>query len=353
MEGAQEMMKEGQVLAVLNPWGRDPDQEFGSEVPDPGAVGHAPINYHAYAACTGGGFFRDVRKALASSRYILLVLRRELQVCRKVLEELKKEGAVVAVTVKEAGWHQVASLMKNPRRIRDFFRICELADGAVASTPDLAGIFLGAGMEDARVKFIPTPYPVEYDAWNFSREIKERKGIFIGTREFLVPSRQHWNAVCLAKRLQNETGAGVTVYNHDNNRGRRMLGGVPGGVADWVCIHKKEPYQVYLERMAGHRIVWQLDHSRVPGQVAGDALLCRIPCVGGDGAIERIAFPEWNGHGRNVEELLEIARRLLTDDAFYAESVQKIWDLKASMLSFQAGAAQLRAFYGELERMRR
>lgn len=42
--------------------------------------------------------------------------------------------------------------------------------------------------------------------------------------------------------------------------------------------------------MARHKIVLQLDRSHVPGQVAGDALLCRIPCVGGDGAIERITF---------------------------------------------------------------
>ena len=43
-------------------------------------------------------------------------------------------------------------------------------------------------------------------------------------------------------------------------------------------------------RDARHKIVLQADKSAVPGQVAGDALLCRMPCVGGDGAIDRLAF---------------------------------------------------------------
>ena len=38
-----------------------------------------------------------------------------------------------------------------------------------------------------------------------------------------------------------------------------------------------ESYPDYLREVARHKIVLQLDRSRVPGQVAGDALLCRMP----------------------------------------------------------------------------
>jgi len=34
---------------------------------------------------------------------------------------------------------------------------------------------------------VPTPYPVEEAAWNFSHAVTERKGVVIGTREFDVP----------------------------------------------------------------------------------------------------------------------------------------------------------------------
>ena len=49
-------------LTVLNPGGRDPEQQFHS-VPAPGEGAHPPINFHAFAACTFGAFHRDTRRA--------------------------------------------------------------------------------------------------------------------------------------------------------------------------------------------------------------------------------------------------------------------------------------------------
>ena len=70
---------------------------------------------------------------------------------------------------------------------------------------------------------------------------------------------------------------------------------------------KWKSYPDYLRDVAKHKIVLQLDCSHVPGQVAGDALLCRIPCVGGDGAIERIAFSKTCGEGRTIDEIASMA----------------------------------------------
>ena len=51
-----------------------------------------------------------------------------------------------------------------------------------------------------------------------------------------------------------------------------------------LTVHNREDkYVDYLRVMAAHKIVFQLDTSFVPGQVAGDALICRLPCVGGNG----------------------------------------------------------------------
>jgi hypothetical protein len=101
------------------------------------------------------------------------------------------------------------------------------------------------------------------------------------------------------------------------------------------------PYPVYLQRLAAHRLVLQFDHSTVPGQVAGDALLCGLPTVGGNGATERIILPELNGYGRNFRTLLECARRLLHEDDFYQLQVRKMKELAAAHLSFQVIRAQL------------
>ncbi|MCA1660041.1 MAG: hypothetical protein LC642_05840, partial [Verrucomicrobiaceae bacterium] len=89
----------------------------------------------------------------------------------------------------------------------------------------------------------------------------------------------------------------------------------------------------------------QLDTSFVPGQVAGDALLCRVPCVGGNGAIDRLAFPDSCGFNRSVGEIGQIAANLLTDSNRYEQNVANIETVASEHLSFKAGAQQLRAFF--------
>ncbi|PYK07829.1 MAG: hypothetical protein DME61_11845, partial [Verrucomicrobia bacterium] len=51
-------------LTVLNPGGRDQEQQF-HKLPGPGEGAHPPINFHAFAACTLGAFHRDARRAIA------------------------------------------------------------------------------------------------------------------------------------------------------------------------------------------------------------------------------------------------------------------------------------------------
>jgi hypothetical protein len=103
-----------------------------------------------------------------------------------------------------------------------------------------------------------------------------------------------------------------------------------------------------LCEVAKHKIVLQLDRSRVPGQVAGDALLCRIICVGGDGAIERIAFPNFSGEGRSFEQLGAIARELLQNTNARATAVVESQWRALERLSFPAVRKQLASFFAKL-----
>src|SRR5205085_12174180 len=139
----------------------------------------------------------------------------------------------------------------------------------------------------------------------------EQSGIFVGTREWNVPSRNHLAALLLARQLCQATGEPITVVNLDGYKGRRLLGELNFPEGKLQVIEKWKTYPDYLRDMAQHKIVLQLDRSNVPGQVAGDALLCRIPCVGGDGAIERIAFSKRGGEGRTINELASMASDLL------------------------------------------
>ncbi len=324
-------------LTVLNPGGRDRAQDFssGSNRPDDGE--HAPVNFHGYAACTGGSFEREVARAIAARRPVLLLLRGDFKETQRALRQLQKEKLPVAVSLKETGLHQIAQQLADPARAERFREIVQAADGCLAATPD-ALAFYGRG------KFIPTPYPLDDARWDFSRSLGERRGIFIGTREWKTPSRHHLAALVLASDL----GKPITVFDEEPKRCRKILGGMGVPRDSLRILEKRLPYRDYLAEMARHRFVLQADKSSVPGQVAGDALLCRLPCVGGDGAIERIAFPATCGHGRSLGELSALAERLLSEPNFCEEVVSRSQDLASAHLSFAVVARELEEFFAKL-----
>src|SRR5438309_2799833 len=299
-------------LTVLNPGGYDPEQQFRG-VLAPGEGAHPPINFHAFAACTHGAFHQNPRHAIVENTPVLLLLRGDFRASERTLGDLKKHGRTVVVSLKETGLHQIAQQSCDRARLSRFMKILAQADGCIATTPEAAEIYRRARCkhDPATVAFIPTPYPIEDRQWNFSVPPDEQAGIFIGTREWDVPSRNHFAALLVARQLCEVTGEPVTVVNLDGRRAGRLLSELKFPDGKLRVIEKRKPYADYLREIARHKIVLQLDRSRVPGQVAGDALLCRTICVGGDGAIERIAFAKFCGEGRTSEQLSTIALELL------------------------------------------
>jgi hypothetical protein len=145
----------------------------------------------------------------------------------------------------------------------------------------------------------------------------------------------------VARELCQTTGESVSVVNLDGYKGRRLLGELNFPKGKLRLTEKWTAYPDYLRDVARHKIVLQLDRSHVPGQVAGDALLCRIPCVGGDGAIERIAFSKTCGEGKTISEIGSTALDLLKNAALRAAVVAESQALARERLAFQAVRSQL------------
>jgi hypothetical protein len=322
-------------LTVLNPGGRDLEQDFSSGASPPNHDEHAPVNFHGYAACTRGIFQREVARAIDAGQPVLLLLRGDFKDTQRALVELKKRRIPVAVSLKETGLHQIAHQLSDPKRAERFRSIIEAADARLAATPE------GVAFYGRDARFIPTPYPMTDAHWDFSHPLGERKGIFVGTREWDVPSRNHLSALLLAANL----GEPVTTFDEDPRRCRKVLSALGQPADDLRILERRLPYRAYLTEMARHKIVLQADKSAVPGQVAGDALLCRLPCVGGDGAIDRLAFPRLCGYGRSLGELRDIAVRLLGDAKFYREVIDESQQLARERLSFENVAKELTQFY--------
>jgi hypothetical protein len=318
-------------VAVFNPGGRDAEQLFPDAAGTPDNRVHAPVNYHAYAACTSGGFFRDGTRIPEECQHVILLLRRDLKPAIKALRELKARGKVVAVSWKESGIHQIARQLDDASALALFREVCAQADAALSSTADLVPLYQEAGARAA--SFIPTPYPVDDFRWDFSRLLTERSGIFIGTREWDVPTRNHAAAMIRAVGL----GVPVTVCNIDGRAGRKKLAAL--GSSNLRIIDGRLPYTEYLEEMSRSRLVFQRDASSVPGQVAGDALLCRMPCVGGNSAIEQLVF---TGDG-DIE-------RLLRDDDAWRAAVEASQAHALAKVSYRAVAQRLADFFSSLSR---
>src|SRR2546426_8954898 len=337
-------------LTVLNPGGRDLEQRFDT-VPAPGEGAHPPINFHAFAACTLGAFHFNSRRAIAENTPVLLLLRSDFHASERALVDLKKRGRAVAVSLKETGLHQIAQQLCDRAKLSRFMKIVARADGCIATTPEAAEIYQRARWkhDPSTVAFIPTPYPLEDEQWNFSVPPDKHTGIFLGTREWDVPSRNHFAALLVARQLCEATGEPVSVVNLDGFKARRLLWELRFPEEKFRLIEEQKPYPDYLRVVARHKIVLQLDRSRVPGQVAGDALLCRIASVGGDGAIERIAFPKTCGKGQTIDQIASIALELLKNADSRAAIVAESQQRALERLSFQAVRSQLAKFFAQLD----
>ena len=336
-------------LTVLNPGGRDPEQHFRDGA-GPVEQGHPPVNFHGFAACTRGFFHHDTQRAIVEETPVLLLLRGDFRTSERALGKLKEHGLTVVVSLKETGLHQIAQQLCDRAKLRRFMKIVAQADGCLATTPEAAQIYSRARgkCDPATVAFIPTSYPLEDRQWNFSVPPDQQSGIFVGTREWDVPSRNHFAALLVARQLCEATGEPVTVVNLDGYKARRLLAELKFPVGKFRVIEEEKSYPDYLREVARHKIVLQLDRSRVPGQVAGDALLCRIVCVGGDGAIERIAFPRTCGEGRTIDEITSIALDLLKNTSSRAALVVESQWRALERLSFPAVRAQLSEFFARL-----
>jgi hypothetical protein len=336
-------------LTVLNPGGRDPQQQF-HRVPAPAVRGHAPINFHAFAACTLGAFHCDARSAIAEGTPVLLLLRSDFRGSERAFADLKTQGRSIAVSLKETGLHQIAEQLRDPRKLSRFIKTVGEADGCIATTPEAAEIYrsVRSRRDPSTVEFIPTPYPIGDQQWNFSVSRAEQSGIFVGTREWNVPSRNHLAALLAARQLCAATSEPITVVNVDGNRGKRLLGTLNFPERKLNLIEQWESYPDYLRSVARHKIVLQFDSSHVPGQVAGDALLCRIPCIGGNGAIDRIAFPKSCGEGRTTSEIVSTALNLLKNPDLRETIVRESQAHARERLSFEAVRSQLAKFFTRL-----
>lgn len=306
-------------ITVLNPGGTDAAQSFSDYAGEPGSA-HAPVNFHGYAACTAGNFETDAVAAIRLQRPILMLIRRDMKAGLRAIEKINASRLPVAVALKESGSHQFSYQVDSAKQLALLKKILGLADAVISPTEALIPVYraLRPGKPPESVCFLPTPYPFDDPRWDFSIPFDQRRGIFIGTREFKTMSRNHLAGLIVISGLAKRLEQNVSVINVDGRQTDLMLNEL-----DLECqVETVMDYTDYLRCMAGHRVVFQLDQSMVPGQVAGDAGLCRSVAVGGNGSIDEILFPDFSARGQDRLEILAKTEQLLVDDDYYLNALQ-------------------------------
>lgn len=302
-------------LDVVNPWGRDAPVDWRSGLTPPGAPGHPPINYWAWAAATGGRFHQTPDTVDASADAVVVLLRWRGLANLRAVRQLKARGLRVFVSWKESGTAQIDHQLRFPWQRWLHRRVLAACDGAFAATEPGIRHYVAYGLPEACVRFVATPYPFDEPGWDFAQANGARSGIVVGTRQFEPASRRHAEALRLAGRIARASGSALTVFNLEGSAGRDRVLAATGSVPAIRWIERRLPYPEFLQELARHRLVIQRDAGWVPGQIAGDALLCGIVNIGGNGAVQRLAFPSL-AEPEADEALLEAAAvRLLGDDA--------------------------------------
>lgn len=329
-------------LDVVNPWGRDAPVDWRGGLTPPGAPSHPPINYWAWAAATGGQFHQTPDTVDASADAVVVLLRRRGLANLRAVRQLKARGLTVLVSWKESGSAQIEHQLRFPWRRWLHRRVLAACDGAFAATEPGCAHYQNYGLPPERVRFVATPYPFDEPGWDFALAIEARSGIVVGTRQFDPPSRCHTEALQLAGRIARATGTPLTVFNLDGEAGRSRALAATGTVPALRWIEQRLPYAAFLQELARHRLVIQRDAGWVPGQIAGDALLCGIVNIGGNGAVQRLAFPAL-AEPEADEALLEAAAiHLLGDDAAYRlEAAQARQRAERAGLSYAGFRAEL------------
>jgi len=338
-------------ITVLNPKGKDPEQHFRDFAGEVDPKFHPPVNFHAYAACLSGSFQKDVNHAIEIGKPVLMLIRKNMKTCLKTIKKLKEAGLTVAVSLKETGFHQLNGQLGNAKQLSLFKQILTLADGVVSPTEALVPIYqsLRTNHNSDSALFIPTPYPVNDPRWDFSTSLELRQGIFIGTRELKTASRNHLQSLILITNTAKELNCRIGLINSNGKQLIKVLDTL-NFPQEKCLIHTKLGYPDYLRFMSQHRVVFQLDQSMVPGQVAGDCALTRQIAIGGNGSIDSLIFPDFCAKGQDRQNILKTLLFLMKDNDIYKQALRDSAEKAKKFLSFENVAKEIRKFYMSIKK---
>ncbi len=334
-------------LSVVNIGGRDSNQFFRSGAGLPTDDGHAPVNYHSYAACTLGAFLQDFEFTDQFENFIFL-LRSDLSKSLSNLKKLRKQkpNSKIALMFKETGPFQIFKTFGGSQDIETFEELIVLSNGIISPTPFLNSFY--ENFTDNPVEFIPTPYPFHSNDWDFSIPSSEKRGIYLATREFEVDWRMHLYSLGSLRKLIESKNIKLTVVNQDGNSGKKWLNSLGFSDSNLNLIDGRMNYTDYLKELAKHQLIINPDLGMVPGQIVGDSLLVKTPVIGGNSILQELIYPELATKSADYGFINQKINDFYSNTEEVNLEMTKSFQRAEKEISFEAAKGRLEMFFNRI-----
>jgi len=185
-------------LAGLLPTGSDPTS--ASTISRRGKRrGPPPINLPRLRRLPGRYFPRDI-STLGVDETVLLLLGSRLGLNLRLLEKMKASGWTVLTAFKENGLSADSLEGLLPPAGHEDSR--DLLPGRRLRKPHQGADARLQSSHRVTCCLHPDALSIDDPRWDFSVPVENRKGIFVGTREFFNPARNHLFSLILLKRYR-------------------------------------------------------------------------------------------------------------------------------------------------------
>jgi|GEM_PF-4236950 len=310
-----------------------------------------PIGLHGIALASGGAIHTDLASALSEGEPILVLGSEDLRKTEETLLQIRHQGISSAIAWPDRFVATLTAAAKGDQAAT-IGRILAVADLAVCTDKGLMDVF--ASCHDATPRaYFPSPYPIAHPDWDTIAGVKNRSGVLIGGFPFhnglesALCRETLQFSVLLAKVCQHK----ISVFSEISPRLADEMAAAGLEVSEVHIVAEPKTYAEYLEVLGRHSLIVDPSRgSRRMGSLAGDALLTRGICLGGDSDLDTLLFPGLQLSSATPEELRARVVELLNDPLSHAEAVADAARRALAEISFEAARTRVRSLLsGSLE----
>lgn len=308
---------------------------------------HPPISWHSFVAIMKGEYLPipegDWMERIFGYDFIILTVLDIPDSLIELVKRLRERGIVVGGAFIE-GISSFLYLCKDLEYLVSFKRFVEGLSFFLNATHYSYNRFFKE-ICDCPVEYLHFGYPYRYGL-ELQKRTRRREGILVGTRGFSptpVLRRNTLISVIIASRMAKRYNTHVTLVLEDDYYPVQELFSKMDLQNVKLSVHRY--YSNWLSLISRHHIVLNYDFTSSVGQIPGDCGMVNVPCVGGNGDLSRIIWPDLAYETQDLDIVCGLIERLFEDDGFYKSVCRKADEVMREEMDFPIIRKRLEDLY--------